>query len=90
VARAVPGAGEFALTVAASGPDALTRPPETTTSLSRSDTVLRWLYAAGLIGILLLWSALAVLGTVDPPAAGRVIGSVEAAAQVVVSSRWWS
>jgi hypothetical protein len=52
--------------------------------------VLRWLYAAGLTGILVLWSALAVLGTVDPPAADRVIGSVEAAAQAVVSSRWWS
>jgi hypothetical protein len=61
-----------------------------TASLLRSDPVLRWLYAAGLTGILVLWSALAVLGTVDPPAADRVIGSVEAAAQAVVSARWWS
>jgi hypothetical protein len=52
--------------------------------------VFRWLYAVGIVGILVLWSALAVLGTVDPPAADRVIGSLEAAAHTVVSSRWWS
>jgi hypothetical protein len=49
--------------------------------------VLRFIYGLAIIGTLVAWTALAVLGTVDVPATDRVIRTVAALAQAAVSPR---